>query len=68
MIFAYFKVLRQDIRGVHQGRGNLQPVAGKEDEKTSSSGGGSVYNCRLDNISLDFITTCKGIEVIKATY
>lgn len=50
------QVLRQDIRGVHQGRGNL---ATEKDRETTNL----EYMCRLDNMDVRFITTTSEILV-----
>jgi hypothetical protein len=64
---------------VHQGRGST--TLSSEQPNTTSSGSSDVvnadvisakkgdpshYNCRLDALSLDFVTTSNGIEVISA--
>jgi hypothetical protein len=62
------QVLRQDIRGVHQGRGRVvgkvEAVGGEEEQEHQES----VYHCRLDSVLLKFRTTATGIEVIDAEY
>ena len=50
------QVLRQDIRGVHQGRGKL--VDQQENAPSKSS-----YNCTLDGLEIEFATTSTEIIV-----
>jgi hypothetical protein len=50
------QVLRQDIRGVHQGRGKLS--TDKERETANLE-----YMCRLDNMDVRFVTTTSEILV-----
>ena len=56
------QVLRQDIRGVHQGRGKQQTTF---DTLTQQATGGSAdsYNCTLDGLDIEFATTSNGILV-----
>jgi hypothetical protein len=62
-------VLRQDIRGVHQGRGKVVKIA-NADSNLESAGSESasesivVYMCRLDNMLLHFVTTETEIRVV----
>jgi hypothetical protein len=63
-------VLRQDIRGVHQGRGKVVKIA-NADSNLESAGSESaaesklvVYMCRLDNMLLHFVTTETVIRVV----
>ena len=65
------QVLRQDIRGTHQGRGHLSsnettvasevPVSLVQDKKDE-------YMCRLDTMDIRFITTAAEIRVISIAY
>ena len=67
-------MLRQDIRGVHQGRGSAGPIDNKGrldgdvKQTSNNSESKSAYNCRLDNLSIDFNTTNQGIVVNRVTY
>ena len=65
------QVLRQDIRGVHQGRGKTSSKKSDSDcNDTNDNGVKSKldlpYECRLDSILLHFTTNEFGIEVINA--
>ena len=70
--FTDRKVLRQDIRGVHQGRGKTMAVTActimnselAEAPKAASYSKIVEYICRLDNMLLKFITTASEIRVI----
>ena len=63
-------MLRQDIRGVHQGRGKVVKIANAESNLESVGPESSaqsklvVYMCRLDNMLLHFITTETEIRVV----
>ena len=52
------QVLRQDIRGVHQGRG----IDSNNDSNTSSTS--NSYMCRLDTFEIEFINSHSSIDVI----
>jgi hypothetical protein len=56
------QVLRQDIRGVHQGRG----IDGNSsnDNNTTTNTSGSSYMCRLDTFEIEFINSHNSIDVI----
>ena len=66
-------MLRQDIRGVYQGRGKVVKKANAE-QKSERTGSESlapsaesklvVYMCRLDNMLLHFVTTESEIRVV----
>ena len=58
------QVLRQDVRGTHQGRG-----AGDDDGAGTGDGGktSTSYMCRLDGLEISFTTTVKTIEVCSIT-
>lgn len=67
VIHAWPQVLRQDIRGTHQGRGMKEsaddnndwlPHSLLRDDPSSVS-----YMCRLDTLSLQFVTTAHEIVV-----
>lgn len=45
------QVLRQDVRGVHQGRGGAEPDS-------------EIFMCRLDGLRVSFVTDTMGIEVV----
>ena len=59
------QVLRQDIRGVHQGRG----IENKTNKVTISDNDNdsdiSTYMCRLDTFEIEFINKQNSIDVIK---
>jgi hypothetical protein len=63
-------VLRQDIRGVHQGRGKVVKIANTVNNLESAGPESStesklvVYMCRLDNMLLHFVTTETEIRVV----
>ncbi len=69
------QVLRQDIRGVQQGRGHTvaitnekddnQPADSKELESKDDNpnNDSSFYHCRLDCMDISFLTTTDGIEI-----
>jgi hypothetical protein len=72
------QVLRQDIRGVHQGRGDSStctgtsssegavsvPILFSAEGNSSSTASSAVYNCTLDCLDIQFCTTAAGIEII----
>jgi hypothetical protein len=63
-------VLRQDIRGVHQGRGKVVKIANTDNNLESAGPESStesklvVYMCRLDNMLFHFVTTETEIRVV----
>lgn len=66
------QVLRQDIRGVQQGRGKTATVstAGGEsvvaeevEQPVEEKSSDSIYHCRLDAMNISFLTTAEGIEI-----
>lgn len=72
-------MLRQDIRGVHQGRGKVTSVGDKGTCSIPSASGDQVgslsinqsinpelpvYMCRLDAMHLNFVTTASEIRVL----
>lgn len=63
-------MLRQDIRGVHQGRGKVVKIVNAESNLESAGSESSaesklvVYMCRLDNMLLHFVTTETDIRVV----
>jgi hypothetical protein len=65
------QVLRQDIRGIHQGRGSVQPLSTDvpNTEKTSPNKKVQIdeYMCRLDHMMIRFITNDRAIEVISVS-
>ena len=63
------QVLRQDIRGVQQGRGQVAASGSEEGgsveagEVLSEKASSNAYHCRLDAMNITFITTAEGIEI-----
>lgn len=72
------QVLRQDIRGVHQGRGTTAITttgtpnrALLSEKKATNSTGTEVtvgYKCTLDGMQISFTTTETGITVQSVTF
>lgn len=60
------QVLRQDIRGIHQGRGSTADVS-KVHESDSSMKHTNEYMCRLDNMLIRFVTNNEAIDVISVS-
>lgn len=54
------QVLRQDIRGIHQGRNELK----SRDNRTARNNDSDIYECNLDNMCIKFVTLDNEIRVI----
>ena len=61
------QVLRQDIRGVHQGRGieNKTKTNNNNNNNNDDDDDVSTYMCRLDTFEIEFINKQNSIDVIK---
>ena len=62
------QVLRQDIRGVHQGRGienKTNTTTNNDDNNNNDNDDVSKYMCRLDTFEIEFINKQNSIDVIK---
>jgi hypothetical protein len=73
ILYTQTKVLRQDIRGTHQGRGKVMTTGISTNSTNSEPDSSSLseqeskiveYMCRLDSMLLKFITTASEIRVI----
>ncbi len=60
------QVLRQDIRGVQQGRGQtISSADNQSKDRTEDSTADSLFQCRLDAMNISFVTTSEGIHIKK---
>lgn len=62
------QVLRQDVRGVHQGRSDKATKSARNGNGDEAGAGGETYMCRLDSLEIQFGTTADQVIVRQLGY